>query len=159
MSLKSTDRGLFENNGLTIIELVIAIALIAIIISPLSIMSIRGLNSYYREQERIELMESGQIALLRISRQIRLSEERLEIDEEEDSIEVESISDEYKYSLDGKVLYEEINGTKNMIAENIAVFDVELSDSQNLLSIDLKLEGSKYGETIDLKTSLYLRNQ
>ncbi|GEM_PF-6987072 len=159
MNLKSIDRVILGKKGITIIELVLTIALIAILVSPLSMISIRGLRSYYREQERIELMESGQLALSRITKQIRLSEEPLEIDADNNTIELELAGATYAYSLDNGILSEEINGTKNMIAENIGVFDVELSASGNLLSVDLKLEGSKHGETIDLKTSLYLRNQ
>jgi hypothetical protein len=54
-------------------------------------------------------------------------------------------------------MVETIDDIGNPIAENISGFDV--SKSGDLLTINLKLTGPKYGEIVNLKTSIYLRNQ
>jgi len=147
---------LSNRKGFTIVELVVAIAIVAAIMAPAAKMSIQGITSFYREQEKIELMESGQLALSRISKQIRISDQELEVDIENESIRVISSVGDFTYSLNSN---KQLLEGSNAIAENVALFDVDLSDSGNLLKIDLKLLGPKYGQTIDLKTSLYLRNQ
>ena len=147
---------LSNRKGFTIVELVVAIAIVAAIMAPAAKMSIQGITSFYREQEKIELMESGQLALSRISKQIRISDQELEVDIENESIRVISSVGDFTYSLNSN---KQLLEGSNAIAENVALFDVDLSDSGKLLEIDLKLLGPKYGQTIDLKTSLYLRNQ
>ena len=147
---------LSNRKGFTIVELVVAIAIVAAIMAPAAKMSIQGITSFYREQEKIELMESGQLALSRISKQIRISDQELEVDIENESLRVISSVGDFTYSLNSN---KQLLEGSNAIAENVALFDVDLSDSGNLLKIDLKLLGPKYGQTIDLKTSLYLRNQ
>src|SRR6056297_989683 len=74
MNTKNINNPLKNTKGLTLIELVAAVAILAIIIVPLTMMTVRGITSYYHEQEKIELMQSGQFALFKISKQIRLSD-------------------------------------------------------------------------------------
>ena len=160
MNMKNINKPLKNAKGLTLIELVAAVAILAIIIVPLTMMSVRGITAYYHEQEKIELMESGQFALLKISKQIRLSDGAAESDGST-YVSASIGGTEYKYEYESSTneLIEYIggSGTGNAIADNITVFNPSLSG--DLLSIDLELIGPKYGEIVNLKTSIYLRNQ
>jgi len=160
MNTKNFKNTLNNNSGLTLIELVAAIAIFAIIIVPLTMMSLRGISTYYHEQEKIELMESGQFALFKISKQIRLSDGIASTDSSSYvSASISGTEYKYEYQSSTNELIEYIggSGTGNAIAENITGFSPSLSG--DLLSIDLKLTGPKYGEIVNLKTSIYLRNQ
>jgi len=158
MNTKNINKQLKNTKGLTLIELVAAIAIFAIIIVPLTMMTVRGISAYYHEQEKIELMESGQFALFKISKQIRLSDGAA--DAGSDYVTASIGGTEYKYQRDSSTeeLKEFIDGSEgNAIADNITDFSTFLLD--DLLTIDLKLTGPKYGEIVNLKTSIYLRNQ
>ncbi len=149
-----------DNGGFTLVELVTAIAIMAIILVPLTMVSLSGMTTYYHEQEKIELMESGQFSLFKISKQIRLSNST--VSSPSNSVITMTINDvPYKYQYEGpsNELKEYVNGssTGNAIAENITEFDVSISG--DLLTIDLELTGPKYGEIVNLQTSIYLRNQ
>ena len=160
MNTKNFKRQVKNDNGLTLIELVAAMAILAIILVPLTMMSLRGITSYYHEQEKIELMESGQFALFKISKQIRLSDGIASTDSSSYvSASISGTEYKYEYQSSTNELIEYIggSGTGNAIAENITGFSPSLSG--DLLSIDLKLTGPKYGEIVNLKTSIYLRNQ
>jgi len=159
MNTKNFKNPLKNKSGLTLIELVAAIAIFAIIIVPLTMISIRGINTYYQEQEKIELMESGQFALFKISKQIRLSDEAATSETDFVSANINGTEYKYKYDNTTNELVEYIGGssTGNSIAENITDFNPSISG--DLLSIDLELTGPKYGKTVNLKTSINLRNQ
>ena len=105
-------------------------------------------------------MESGQFALFKISKQIRLSDGIASTDSSSYvSASISGTEYKYEYQSSTNELIEYIggSGTGNAIAENITGFSPSLSG--DLLSIDLKLTGPKYGEIVNLKTSIYLRNQ
>ncbi len=161
MNTKNINNPLKNTKGLTLIELVAAVAILAIIIVPLTMMTVRGISAYYHEQEKIELMESGQFALFKISKQIRLSDGVASTDSNYVSASIGGTEYKYEYTSSTNELIEYIgvSGTGNAIAENITGFSPSLSLSGALLSIDLELTGPKYGEIVNLKTSIYLRNQ
>ncbi|HKL10937.1 MAG TPA: prepilin-type N-terminal cleavage/methylation domain-containing protein [Clostridia bacterium] len=160
MNTKNIKNILKDTKGLTLIELVAAIAILAIIITPLTMMTVHGISAYYHEQEKIELMETGQFALFKISKQIRLSNSNVSNPSDYEILINETAPYKYKFDDSSKMLKEYINDLPadgNPIAENIKTFKAVISEK--LLTIDLQLEGPKYGETVDLKTSIYLRNQ
>jgi prepilin-type N-terminal cleavage/methylation domain-containing protein len=153
------------SGGFTLIELLVVIAITAIITVPISRAAVMGITNYYHQLERIELLESGQLVFVKVTKQIRLSSEAVVVNTDDDWIEIDLSGDIYKYELtddSSRELKEYINDEPdegNTIAENISVFDVDISVSGDLLTIDLKLTGPKYGEEVDLTTSLFLRNQ
>jgi prepilin-type N-terminal cleavage/methylation domain-containing protein len=153
--MKRTKNIVMYNGGFTLVELMAAIAIMAIILVPLTMVSLSGITTYYHEQEKIELMESGQFTLFKISKQIRMSNQQVASDVHYITVALSDGS--YTYQLSGTSMVEIKDGTTNPIAENITEFDV--SKSEDLLTIDLELTGPKYGERVNLKTSIYLRNQ
>lgn len=141
-----------QNKGFTLIELIAALGVLSIILTPLVMMSVRGITAYYHEQEKIDLMGSGQIALERISNTIR--RRVAPVSQNTASLEV---GEDIAYVLSGTDLMETDGGTPNEIANNVSAFDFTVDGS--LLTIELELTGPKYGETIRLSTAIHLRNQ
>ncbi|PLX31829.1 MAG: hypothetical protein C0604_06355, partial [Clostridiales bacterium] len=98
----------------------------------------------------------------KISKQIRLSD-GLASSDNSTFVSASIGGTEYKYEYESStnelIEYIGVSGTGNAVAENITGFSPSLSVSGDLLSIDLELTGPKYGEIVNLKTSIYLRNQ
>ncbi|MBK5251158.1 MAG: prepilin-type N-terminal cleavage/methylation domain-containing protein [Peptostreptococcaceae bacterium] len=166
MNMKNIKTHTNSIKGFTLIELLVAIAIMAIVMVPMTMLSINGITSYYHEMEKIELMESARFSLFKITKQIRLSDQPVISDTETENAENDSIivmlnGKSYKYQLSDSNptnLIEKIDGgAENAIAENISIFD--LSADGDLLTIDIELTGPKYGEVVNLKTAIYLRNQ
>lgn len=141
-----------SEGGFTLIELIAAIGILSIVLTPLVMMSVRGIDTYYHEQEKIELMSSGQIALERISNTIRRNAYAVEI--EGSALKVGS---DIAYELVGGSIIETREETGNEIANHVELLSFEVNG--NLLQVDMKLIGPKHKETVNLTTSIYLRNQ
>jgi len=152
-----------SKKGLTLIELLAAIALISIIMLPLTLTVNSGLRSFFIEDEEIEIMQNGRVALDRIVDRIR----------EADEVNVENkygmthlVVDDKRYYLKDNELIEEIDGIGNTIALFVDEFnmfpDYEMIGNRNVLKsvdLELKLIGPKYNRVFSVKTSIYIRGR
>ena len=153
MSTKDIEKTRPSERGLTLIELLAAVAILGILLTPLVMTTVQGMTLYYREQEKIELMNSGQIALDRISNAIRRSGKPVAVAGPASL----SIGESLTYEQNGRSLRETIDGTPNEIACHIDTLVFSLRE--DLLTVDLTLKGPKYNERVHLSTALHLKNQ
>jgi len=152
-----------SKKGLTLIELLAAIALISIIMLPLTLTVNSGLRSFFIEDEEIEIMQNGRVALDRMVDRMR----------EADEVNVENkygmthlVVDDKRYYLKDNELIEEIDGIGNTIALFVDEFnmfpDYEMIGNRNVLKsvdLELKLIGPKYNRVFSVKTSIYIRGR
>jgi prepilin-type N-terminal cleavage/methylation domain-containing protein len=112
-----------SNRGFTLIELLLSVALISIIILPLTLTLTTGYKNFYILDENIEVMQHGRVAMDRIVDNIRHSSPNLiSIDSQGKTALV--VDEKTYYLKDNGQLIEEINGVENDIAWYVEEFNL-----------------------------------
>jgi len=146
-----------NNKGFTLVELLLSLAIISIILLPLTMTVTTGYKTFFKEEENIEIMQNGRFALDKMTDAIRSADPE-DIDVQANRLIIGRTT-YYRY---GAQLMEEIGDTSNDIARYIESLTITKNNSNlgQLKSIDITivLKGPRL-KSYTLKTTVYIRNR
>ena len=151
-----------NDKGVTLIELLTAIAIIGLVSVVISSMFIFGIKSYNVAEQQIESYSSGRLAYLNLERQIKRSEIILIKDDIVYIQDLESPAKYYNYYIlaDSQIKKCKVDrdnlahipyGYKSQFAKNIADFElIKIKESKNIFR--LKIVAEKEGSKLNLNS-------
>ncbi|MDL4841680.1 PilW family protein [Aquibacillus rhizosphaerae] len=142
-----------DEKGITLVELLGALALMSVVILLISSVHIFGQKQYVNQSQDIENQSNVRLAIASITKDIRTTDPALITSPDNSTL----IIDEKTYTLTNNKIT--VNG--NEMVSNIAVFNVNKSsnDESNNPYVDMKIESisDPHGNTASLSTVIYLR--
>lgn len=161
------EKPLMNKKGLTLIEMITALALISIIMLPLTMVVTTGLKTFFVEDENVEVMQNGRVALDRIVDRLREADSVSVLPEGSDTPIAIVIGGNTSYFLSNNKIIESIDGNDVEIAFFVqefnigATYDEEDDGVKVLKKLDLEiiLEGDKYNQDFHISTSVFLRGR
>jgi len=161
------EKPLMNKKGLTLIEMITALALISIIMLPLTMVVTTGLKTFFVEDENVEVMQNGRVALDRIVDRLREADSVSVLPEGSDTPIAIVIGGNTSYFLSNNKIIESIDGNDVEIAFFVqefnigATYDEEDDGVKVLKKLDLEiiLKGDKYNQDFHISTSVFLRGR
>ena len=140
-----------KKSGMTLIELIIAIAIFGTILSLMGVFFATGLNSYRTNSEMLTSQSNVRGIMFELSSKLRESSlDEIVINEQHSSISIDGVV--YAFSVSGSTISRTRFGNTEVIARNISNFRVELIDD-----ITIVYNVQSTNDNIDLKSSVTLR--
>lgn len=127
--------------GLTLIEVMLAVAITGIVSGGLFSVFYTCMKSWTRFSDRARLSLYGRIATERIARDIRESKEIIEVGEDHISLRARD-NNVYSYRLQDNVIYRASAEGSSPLVEDVNVFDIFTNIEQIFFTIVIGLETS-----------------
>lgn len=170
-----------SNKGLSLVEIIVAIAVGSIVLAAVMLLVVQGVKSYRTQSTKASLQNDANIALNQMSDNIMegtcLSVSNLTNAKGEVYTSYFQIKDNvyYVYEPDEKILYQSETSAKDasssVLCENVESFEVHIFDYSIIVGKDNKIQGmtnpiqlrvsikvAKLGESREADRSLSMRN-
>lgn len=140
-----------SNKGFTLIEMLITLALVAVVSVPIAAALILGLRIYDSEVQADTAFSNQQDVLLMIKNQVRANPSEVAIvdtDNGSQALEIGKDAETIRYYLDGSALYRLSNSTVTLVLDDVAQFTLtnqQKNSSGKLRSFRLALTSSING--------------
>lgn len=140
-----------SNKGFTLIEVLITLALVAVVSVPIAAALILGLRIYDSEVQADTAFSNQQDVLLMIKNQVRANPSEVAIvdtDNGSQVLEIGKDAETIRYYLDGRALYRLSNSTVTLVLDDVAQFTLtnqQKNSSGKLRSFRLALTSSING--------------
>lgn len=176
------DKSMTDNNkGLSLVEIIVAIAVGSIVLAAVMLLIVQGVKSYRTQSTKASLQNDANIALNQMGDNIMegtcLNMSNLTNDDGQVYTSYFQIKDNvyYVYEPDEKILYQsqtpKKDASSSVLCENVESFDVHILDYSILVGKDNKVYGmtnpiqlrvslkvAKLGESREVNRTLNLRN-
>ncbi|MDR5658119.1 prepilin-type N-terminal cleavage/methylation domain-containing protein [Serpentinicella sp. ANB-PHB4] len=150
-----------NNKGITLVELIVAMAIVSIIGGLTISMFSFGITAFSRSDQQYQIQSDLRFATQFITREVRNAgsvDLQGNIQDFEQDFE-QSLEQGYNYIYykNGELKYKASTGEKHSLLKNVQIDDQEIfSSSDNLLKIELN--GNKNNESFSLTTKVALTN-
>ena len=156
-------KDLNNDKGFTLVELLLSLAIMSIILLPLTMTVTTGYKTFFREDENIDVMQNGRFAMDKMVRAIREADPSNIIVTDTNRLRILSDEIETEYFRDGNWIYEKKGASpKKEIARHINALLITKNNNGlgQLKSIDIEIVlSSERLKNYTLKTTVYLRNR
>ncbi|NLV22964.1 MAG: hypothetical protein GXY49_13460 [Syntrophomonadaceae bacterium] len=138
-----------DEKGITLIELILAAALVSIILGIVAMFYYFGMLSFDNDSIRANNQQNMRLVINDITKEIRNvgADETITVDQANSTITIDTIV----YKLQGN----KIMKNSNVLMENVNRFDVSLNG--NYVSVEIESTPSRLGTTDSLKTTIAMR--
>ena len=139
-----------NKSGITLIELVVAIAVFVIFISLIAVFFFSGLDRYKTNSERLTSQFSMRAVMFELSNNLRKAElENIAVNEDNNAITVEGAV--YAYTSEDETISKTISGNTTILARNISNFHVEITDRTITFTVQSSTENESLTGAVTLQ--------